>query len=110
MNEPLFDTELFVPLEEKGLHVGPGEQDSKTELMRNVPDGDMMLQVPFMPSITARIPIGTSTRSKDKANTLCIQTGSDGKALLKTVTGRLDNSFNVDMKCLKVSLGFGAST
>jgi hypothetical protein len=52
-------------------------------------------------SFTARIPVGS--RSQDKADVLCIDTGSDGKALFRTVTGRLDHSYNVDMKCIKAS-------
>ncbi len=68
------------------------------------------MMLPFMDSIrgasfTARIPVGT--RSQDKANFLCIDKGSDGKALFRTVTGRLDQSYNVDMKCIKASLAFG---
>ena len=58
-----------------------GERDSKTDLMRKVKEDEMML--PYMAlirgaSFTAHIPIGT--RSQDTANTLCIKTGSDGKA------------------------------
>ena len=68
------------------------------------------MMLPFMDSIRgaryiARIPVGS--RSQDKADTLRIETGSDGKALYRTVTGRLDHSFNVDMKCLKACLAFG---
>ena len=107
-NESLFDTELFAPLEEEAPHIGPGERDSKTDLMRRVPQDQMML--PFMDSIRgarfiARVPVGN--RSQNKANVLSIRSGSDGKAGFRTVTGRLDNSYNVDMKCLKASLGFG---
>ena len=110
VNEPLFDTELFAPLAEEEPHVGPGERDSKTDLMRKVKEDEMML--PYMAlirgaSFTAHIPIGT--RSQDTANTLCIKTGSDGKAEFKEITGTLDSSFNVDMKCLKNSFGFGTS-
>ncbi len=47
--------------------------------------------------------------SQDKADVLCIDKGSDGKALFRTVTGRLDNSYNVDMKCIKASLAIGTS-
>ena len=107
-NESLFDTELFAPLEEEAPHIGPGERDSKTDLMRRVPRDQMML--PFMDSIrgarfTAHIPVGT--RSQNKADVLSIRKGSDGKALFRTVSGRLDHSMNVDMKCLKASFGFG---
>jgi hypothetical protein len=78
--------------------------------MRRVPEDEMML--PFMDSIqgasfTARIPVGT--RSQDKANVLCIDKGSDGKAMFRTVKGRLDHSYNVDMECIKASLAFGTS-
>ena len=101
INEPLFDTELFAPLPEEAPHAGPGVRDSKSDLMRRVPADEMML--PFMDSIRgahfrAYIPVGK--RSQDKANVLCIDTGSDGKALFRTVTGRLDHSYNVDMKCI----------
>jgi hypothetical protein len=107
-NESLFDTELFAPLEEEAPHTGPGERDSKTDLMRRVPPDQMML--PFMDSIrgarfTARIPVGN--RSQNKADVLSIKDSSDGKAVFRTVTGRLDSSYNVDMKCLKASFGFG---
>ena len=110
VNEPLFETKLFAPLAEEEPHVGPGERNSKTDLMRKVKEDEMMLPLMALirgASYIAHIPMGT--RSQDTANTLCIKTGSDGKALFKKVTGRLDNSFNVDMKCLKASLGFGTS-
>ncbi len=96
---------ILSSLEEEAPHIGPGERDSKTDLMRRVPQDQMML--PFLDSIrgarfTARIPVGN--RSQNKANVLSIRSGSDGKAGFRTVTGRLDHSYNVDMKCLKASL------
>ncbi len=49
VNETLFDTGLFAPVVEEKPHVGPGERDSKTDLMRKVPAEEMLL--PFMASI-----------------------------------------------------------
>ncbi len=91
VKEPLFDTELFLPLAEEEPHVGPGERDSKTDRMRKVPADEMLL--PFMASIEERASPHTYPRARqDKADALLIQAGSDGKALFKTVTGRLDSS------------------
>ncbi len=92
VNAPLFDTELFAPLPEEAPYTGPGERDSKSDLMRRVPEDEMML--PFMDSIrganfTAHIPVGK--RNQYKANVLCIDKGSDGKSLYRTVTGRFDH-------------------
>ena len=52
VNEPLFDTELFAPLAEHEPHVGEGEPDSKTDLMRKVPAEEMLL--PFRPASEER--------------------------------------------------------
>ena len=108
-NESLFDTELFAPLAEEAPHIGPGERDSKTGLMRGVPQDQMLL--PFMDSIrgarfTVRKP-GVGTRSQNKANVLSRRIGSDGKAVYTTVTGILDGSHNVDMKCQCIKASFG---